>query len=998
MSYNLVMQSEESTVLSEYIPVVQNRTSYQSEEALENEFVDILVKQGYLVFAPTCEQDLIDNLREKLEALNHYKFSNTEWNRFFHDVIANKQEGIAEKTAKIQNGDSAQELVTDDGSVKNIILINKKNVHHNCVQVMRQFEVEGKYNNRYDVTVLVNGLPLVHTELKRRGVPIREAFNQIDRYQRDSFWAGSGLFEYVQIFVISNGTETKYYANTTRWNITHNGSRVKSQSNFDFTSYWADAKNTPIPDLVDFARTFFAKPVLLNILTKYCVFTSEQNLMVMRPYQIAATEKILERININFNQPPEKQSKLGGYIWHHTGSGKTLTSFKTAQLASMRPDIDKVLFVVDRQDLDYQTMKEYDKFAKGCANGNTKTKVLQEQLEDASSLKKIIITTIQKLSCFIKKNASHPVYGKRVVLIFDECHRSQFGEMHKAIVQHFRNCQLFGFTGTPIFAKNAIGQYTTEALFGPKLHHYTIADAIRDKNVLKFKVDFVNTMKEDSTIADEQVVDINRDSAWMADERISNVVDYVIAHFDQKTCRRQHAYNLNRTVNIADVLRGQEGKKESHAVVGFNSIFCCDSIPLAQKYYTAFKARTRDNFKIALIYSFEPNEEVSTVINEAEDGSVDNLDRSSRDFLEDALRDYNRIFGTSYDTSADKFQNYYKDVSMRMKNREIDMLIVVSMFLTGFDAPCCNTLWCDKNLKMHGLIQAFSRTNRVFNDIKAAGNIVCFRPLKTQLNEAIALFGDANTRSVVLLKPFKEYDDEYRGLVDEITTRYPIGRRFMDEKEEKSFIQLFSALLRVRNILLVFDEFSDILSDADLQDYMSVYQDLKDQWKRMSSSSESVDIQNDIVFETELLEQISIDISYILEMVKQYKGLLNDDKELTIRIQKAIDSSPLLRSKKKLIETFLKGIVDVEDIEGQWIKFLAEEKEKALTGIVVKYRLNETLLRDFIEDAIEKDGMSFDGPQFDAILPKISLFDKIRGDTKQAIQDALAEFWEIFYC
>ena len=863
---------------------------------------------------------------------------------------------------------------------------------------MRQFEVEGKYNNRYDVTVLVNGLPLVHTELKRRGVPIREAFNQIDRYQRDSFWAGSGLFEYVQIFVISNGTETKYYANTTRWNITHNGSRVKSQSNFDFTSYWADAKNTPIPDLVDFARTFFAKPVLLNVLTKYCVFTSEQNLMVMRPYQIAATEKILERINVNVNLPFEKQSKLGGYIWHHTGSGKTLTSFKTAQLASMRSDIDKVLFVVDRQDLDYQTMKEYDKFAKGCANGNTKTKVLQEQLEDISGLKKIIITTIQKLSCFIKKNPSHQVYGKRVVFIFDECHRSQFGSMHQAIIQHFKNCQLFGFTGTPIFAKNAIGQHTTASLFGPKLHHYTIADAIRDKNVLKFKVDFVNTMKEDSMIIDEKVVDINRNSAWLANERIENVVEYVISHFEQKTCRRQHAYNINRTVNIADVLRGKDGKKESHAVVGFNSIFCCDSIPLAQKYYTAFKNRIRDNLKIALIYSFEPNEEVSTIIEESEDGSVENLDKSSRDFLEDAIQDYNRMFGTSYDTSADKFQNYYKDVSLRMKNREIDMLIVVSMFLTGFDAPCCNTLWCDKNLKMHGLIQAFSRTNRVFNDIKASGNIICFRPLKTQLNEAIALFGDANTSSVVLLKPFDDYDQEYKSLVFEILKKYPIGHRFLDEKEEKEFIGLFGALLRVRNILLVFDEFQDVMNDADTQDYSSIYQDLKDKWKRQVEAGESVDIQDDIVFETELLEQISVDISYILDMVKKYKGLPNDDKELEIRILKAVDSSPLLRSKKKLIEAFLKGLVDVSDLESQWIEFLAEEKEKALTDIITKFKLNEALLRDFIDDAIEKDGMSFDGPQFDAVLPKISLFDKIRGDTKQAIQDSLAEFWEIFYC
>ena len=687
--FNIVAATNENTVVTEYEPVKARSDSYQSEAELEKEFIRLLCEQGYEYLPIHTEEDLIQNLRARLEELNDYHFSDTEWERFFSESIANKNEGIVDKTRKIQE-DSVQVLKRDDAMSKNIMLIDKKQVHNNRLQVINQYVIGqdqgAKHDNRYDVTVLVNGLPLVHIELKRRGVAIREAFNQINRYQRDSFWAGSGLFEYVQIFVISNGTNTKYYSNSTRFNAIKDANsgktkKEKTSNSFEFTSFWADANNKVIPDLIDFTKTFFAKHTILNILTKYCIFTSENMLMVMRPYQITATERILNRIEIAHNYKKYGSIASGGYIWHTTGSGKTLTSFKTARLASQLPFIDKVLFVVDRKDLDYQTMKEYDRFEKGAANSNTSTAILAKQLSDRKS--HIIITTIQKLSTFIKKNKEHPVYNKQVVIIFDECHRSQFGDMHTAIAGGvdkngnkksgaFQKYYMFGFTGTPIFSVNASTAsksmlFTTGQTFGDQLHEYTIVDAINDKNVLPFRVDYIKTMDADKDIDDEQVWDINREKAFMAPQRISLVTKYILDHFDQKTYRGDKTYIYNQLTNIADVASAERGAveeiKKKQRVSGFNSIFAVASVPMAKLYYDEFRKQMRadptKSLKIAVIYSYAPNEEeVDGLLDEENPEDTSALDKNSRDFLDEAINDYNLMFHTNYSTDSDQFQNY----------------------------------------------------------------------------------------------------------------------------------------------------------------------------------------------------------------------------------------------------------------------------------------------------------------------------------------------------
>lgn len=815
-----------------------------------------------------------------------------------------------------------QILHRDNGETKNITLFDKKNIHNNKLQVIHQYEENGgNYKNRYDVTVLVNGLPLVHIELKRRGVNIREAFNQIDRYQRDSFWANGGLFEYVQIFVISNGTNTKYYSNTTRYNHIkemNSERKGKTSNSFEFTSFWADEKNRIIPDLIDFTKTFFAKHTILNILAKYCVFTSENMLLVMRPYQIVATEKILNRIQISYNYKKYGSVAGGGYIWHTTGSGKTLTSFKTAQLASKLPYIEKVLFVVDRKDLDYQTMKEYDRFEKGAANSNVSTAVLKRQLEDDKS--KIIITTIQKLSTFVKKNIGHAVFDKQIVIIFDECHRSQFGDMHKAITKYFKKYYLFGFTGTPIFAVNAGASKnpnlrTTEQAFGDKLHTYTIVDAINDKNVLPFRVDYIKTMDKEPDIDDKDVWDIDREKAYLAPERISKVVAYILEHFAQKT-KRDKGYQFRQLVNVEEVAKAKNGLdtqeiKNKTFVKGFNSILAVSSVEAARLYYKEFqkqmKAHPEQAIKIATIYSFAPNEEEDNgFLGEENSDDTSALDSSSRDFLDGAIKEYNAYFGTNYDTSADKFPNYYKDVSLRMKNKDIDLLIVVNMFLTGFDATTLNTLWVDKNLKMHGLIQAYSRTNRILNSVKTFGNIVCFRNLQKRTDEAISLFGDREAGGIVLMRGFKDYyngyvderGDKHDGFVDmiaELTAKFPLDKeRITGEKAQKEFIALFGAVLRMRNLLTAFDDFEgkEILSERDLQDYLGWYQDLRDEWKKKRENEEKEDITDDVVFELELVKQIEINIDYILILVTKYHDSHCNDKETLITIQNLSTQAP----------------------------------------------------------------------------------------------------------
>ena len=911
VDYNMLISTLESTVVTEYIREDIPAYSYQSEADLEREFIKNLQNQGYEYLSIHNEKELIANLKDKLEKLNNIIFSEKEWERFFKEKISKKNDSIVE-TRTIKE-DYIKSFTRDDGSLVNISLINKKNIHNNFLQVINQYEEEGgNHNTRYDVSILVNGLPLIHIELKRRGVAIREAFNQINRYQRDSFWAGSGLFEYVQIFVISNGTNTKYYSNTTRARhikeMSFNRKKVKKSSNsFEFTSYWADANSKSITDLVDFTKTFFAKHTILNILTKYCIFDTSETLLVMRPYQISATERILSKIQLANNYKWVGKIDAGGYIWHTTGSGKTLTSFKTAQLASQLDYIDKVLFVVDRKDLDSQTQKEYDRFSKGSANGNTSTKILKAQLEDKYENKsKIIITTIQKLGHFIKQNKNHEVFRKNIVLIFDECHRSQFGELHLAIAKTFKNYFMFGFTGTPIFPKNSNGSSktlfkTTEQTFGDKLHTYTIVNAINDGNVLPFRIDYINTIKEKENIQDKKVNAIDIEKAMSDPNRIKEVVSYIIDHFEQKTMRNKH-YEL-----------------KDQRLSGFNSIFAVSSIPVAKKYYFEFKKQLKEknkDLRVATIFSYSVNEEENTDNLDDESFDTENLDLGSREFLEEAISDYNKMFGTNYDTSSDGFQLYYENLSKRTKDKEIDILIVVNMFLTGFDATTLNTLWVDKNLRMHGLIQAFSRTNRILNSIKTFGNIVCFRDLQEETDEAIALFGNKESGGIVLLKTYEDYyngyqDDKgrekegYSQLIEELQSKFPLSEQITGESNKKEFVILFGNILKIKNILSAFDKFAgnEILSEREFQDYQSIYLDMYQEIRTKNKEKEI--INDDIIFEIELIKQVEINIDYILMKVTEYYKSNKEDKEILIDIKKAINSSLELRSKKELIKNMV---------------------------------------------------------------------------------------------
>ena len=1023
MSYfNIVASTSENTVVTEYEPMKNRSESYQSEAALEAAFIKLLTEQGYEYVTIHNESDLIANLRRQLERLNQFSFTDSEWERFFKDKIANQNEGIVEKTRKIQE-DFIQNLIREDGTTMNIALIDKKNIHNNRLQVINQYEMGqsdgAKYDNRYDVTILVNGLPLVHVELKRRGVALKEAFNQINRYQRDSFWAGSGLYEYVQIFVISNGTHTKYYSNTTRFSHikendgSHRSRSKKTSNSFEFTSFWADASNRTIPDLVDFTKTFFAKHTLLNILTKYCVFTTEELLLVMRPYQIVATERILNRIEVSTNYKKMGTLEAGGYIWHTTGSGKTLTSFKTAQLATRLPYIDKVLFVVDRKDLDYQTIKEYDRFEKGAANGNKSTAVLQRQLEDSTS--KIIVTTIQKLDVFITKNPQHPVRDKHIVLVFDECHRSQFGDMHSRIVggtikkgekvikvdRYFKNYHIFGFTGTPIFSVNAgtggnPNLRTTAQAFGDKLHTYTIVDAINDGNVLPFRIDYIDTVKQKDGQTDKQVKGIDTEEALASPERIAAVSKYILEHFDQKTVRNSY-YSL----------KGQR-------VNGFNSMFAVSSIPVCKKYYLELKkqiAQQHRDLTIATIFSFAPNEEdIADGILEDESFDTDGLDQNSRDFLEMAIDDYNKIFKTNFDTSSKGFQDYYKDLSDKVKKRQVDLLIVVNMFLTGFDATTLNTLWVDKNLKMHGLIQAFSRTNRILNSVKTFGNIVCFRNLEKETNDAIALFGDREANGIVLLK---SYDDYYFGTTDhkgkdlpgyedrvnELLARFPLGQPIVGEKNEKDFIVLFGNILRLRNILSAFDRFAgnEILVPIDFQDYTGMYHDLHEKYK--STNGEKDSILNDVVFEMELVKQVEVNIDYILMLVAKYHDSNCEDKEILIAIDKAIKSSLQLRSKKELIEHFIDTINADTDVDSDWSEFVREQRETDIAQLIQTEKLKPEETRKLMDKAFRDGILKTTGTDVDQILPPVSRFSGggKRVQKKQTVIEKLKAFFEKYF-
>ena len=982
VDYNMLISTLESTVVTEYVKEDVPVYTYQSEADLEREFIKNLQNQGYEYLIIHNEKELIANLKDKLEKLNNIIFSENEWERFFKEKIANKNESIIKKTRTIQE-DYIKSFTRDNGTLVNISLIDKKNIHNNFLQVINQYEEEGgNHNTRYDVSILVNGLPLIHIELKRRGVAIREAFNQINRYQRDSFWAGSGLFEYVQIFVISNGTNTKYYSNTTRARhikeMSFNRRKIKKSSNsFEFTSYWADANNKAITDLVDFTKTFFAKHTILNILTKYCIFDTSDTLLVMRPYQISATERILSKIQLANNYKWVGKIDAGGYIWHTTGSGKTLTSFKTAQLASQLDYIDKVLFVVDRKDLDSQTQKEYDRFSKGSANGNTSTKILKAQLEDRYENKsKIIITTIQKLGHFIKQNKNHEVFKRNIVLIFDECHRSQFGELHLAITKTFKNYFMFGFTGTPIFPKNSNGSSktlfkTTEQTFGDKLHTYTIVNAINDGNVLPFRIDYINTIKEKENIQDKKVNAIDIEKAMSDPIRIREVVSYIIEHFEQKTMRNKH-YEL-----------------KEQRLSGFNSIFAVSSIPVAKKYYLEFKKQLEEknkNLTIATIFSYSANEEENTDNLDDESFDTENLDLGSREFLGEAISDYNKKFGTNFDTSSDGFQLYYEDLSKRTKNKEIDILIVVNMFLTGFDATTLNTLWVDKNLRMHGLIQAFSRTNRILNSIKTFGNIICFRDLQKETDEAIALFGNKEAGGIVLLKTYEEYyngyeDDKgrekegYSELIEELQNKFPIDEQIIGEQNKKEFIVLFGNILKIKNILSAFDKFAgnEILSEREYQDYQSIYIDLYEEIKKIRNTDKE-SINDDIIFEIELIKQVEINIDYILMKVAEYYKSNKKDNEILIDIKKAIDSSIELRSKKELIEGFIDRVNSSKNVTDDFKKFVREEKEKDLEKVIEEEKLKPEETKKFIDNSLRDGTLKTTGTDIDKLLPPVSRF------------------------
>jgi type I restriction enzyme R subunit len=1014
--YEPIAVSAESTVVAEFTADTAGAAGYQSEAELEREFIKILQSQEYEYVQIHSELEVIANLRAQLEVLNGTTFSDAEWDQFFRERIAGDREGIAEKTVRIQE-DYVQLLKRDDGSTKNIKLIDKVNVHNNKLQVINQYEVgqgEGgaKYANRYDVTVLVNGLPLVHIELKRRGVDIREAFNQINRYGRDSFWAGSGLFDYVQLFVISNGTLTKYYSNTTRHqhvSEARGSRRVRKTSNsYEFTSWWADATNKPITDLTAFATTFFARHTLLNILTKYCVLTADQMLLVMRPYQIVATERTLQKIDISTNYKKLGTVDAGGYVWHTTGSGKTLTSFKTAQLASKLPSVNKVLFVVDRKDLDYQTMREYDRFEKGAANSNTSTRVLKKQLEDPSA--RIIITTIQKLATFITANKGHEIYDGHVVIVFDECHRSQFGDMHTAITKAFRRYNLFGFTGTPIFAVNAgsggnAQLRTTVQAFGcywhgdPRncppeahstaLHTYTIVDAITDKNVLPFRIDYVNTIKLPEGIDDKQVSAIDTERALLAPERMQQIVEYILKHFDQKTRRAEH-YSLGE-----------------RRVQGFNSLFATASIEAAKRYYTEFKTQQESlvpdrRLKVGLIYSYAANEAVEEGALDEEGFETNELDKSSRDFLEAAIQDYNAMFGTSFDTSADKFQNYYKDLSLRLKNRETDLVIVVNMFLTGFDATTLNTLWVDKNVRAHGLIQAYSRTNRILNSVKTYGNIISFRDLEEETNDAIALFGNKDAGGIVLLKPYGEYYNEYAEKVSGLLQLFPLSEQIVGESAQKAFIALFSQILRLQNILTSFDEFAgnEILTERQSQDYRSVYLDLYAEFRK-DKDADRESINDDVVFEIELIKQVEINVDYILLLVQKCREAKGDgeDKEIRAAISHAIDASPSLRNKKDLIEAFVDRVSASGDIDDEWREYVAARRTAELDKIIEEEGLKPDETRQFIDTAFRDGAIQTSGTAITKVLPPVSRFTAGRGhsEKKQRVLSKLSGFFERFF-
>ena len=985
-------------ILANYEEILQVQDTYQSEKELEDGMIRDLENQGYERFYGKTSEELYKNLKIQIERLNKVAFTDKEWERFLVEYLDCPNDGMIEKTRKIQEN-YIYDFIFDDGHLKNIKIIDKKNIHNNILQVCNQIKQKGKHKNRYDVTVLVNGLPLVHIELKKRGVSLHEAFSQIDRYGKESFNAENSLYKFVQIFIISNGTYTRYFANTTAQNKNH----------YEFTCEWADAKNKVIRDLKDFTATFFEKRTILEVLTKYCVFDSNDILLIMRPYQIAATERILWKIESSYQNKKSGKIEAGGFIWHTTGSGKTLTSFKTAKLATELEYIDKVFFVVDRKDLDYQTMKEYQKFQPDSVNGSKDTKELKRSIEKQDN--KIVVTTIQKLNEFVKKNPSHEIYDKHCVIIYDECHRSQFGDAQKNIRKSFKNYYQFGFTGTPIFLENALGSDTTAGIFGAQLHSYVITDAIRDKKVLKFKVDYNDIrakFKAAETETDDKKLKELEKRMLLHPERISKIVEYILKVYNTKTHRNEY-YNIKQK-----------------RLNGFNAIFAVQSVEAAKLYYEEFQKQQENlpeekRLKVATIYSFAANEErnaIGDIPDENFEPSA--MESTAKEFLDKVISDYNDYFKTNFSTNGNEFQNYYKDLSKKVKDKKIDILIVVGMFLTGFDAPTLNTLFVDKNLRYHGLIQAFSRTNRILNKVKTFGNIVCFRDLEKATKNAIKTFGDDNSVNIILEKSYNDYingfkDEEtgksvkgYINLCNEIVEKFPKPVEIEKNQDKKEFAELFGELLKTENILKNFDEFENfekIISDRQMQDMKSVYVDICEEIRNAgkddqnNSNEQGIDF-SDIEFQIDLLKTDEINLDYILELILEKTKEHDNIETLKSEIRRIIRTSLGTRAKENLVINFinktdLKKLKNNGEILDAFYKYAKEEKKEKIDELVKDENLKEDSRR-FIEKSINKGFVDYAGSELDSILPPTSRRKGAREVKKQSVLEKIRKMVEIF--
>ena len=1024
INYSTITESNNFIVLDQYkkFVVEEPNAGYQTEGSLEREFIRDLQAQGYEYLQELNGHDaLVKNLRVQLQRLNNVVFSDAEWRRFLEEYLDKPSDTLIEKTRKIHDN-YIYDFVFDDGHIQNIYLLDKKNLANNALQVINQFEQTGSYDNRYDVTILVNGLPLVHIELKKRGVAIREAFNQIHRYSKESFNKENSLFKYIQIFVISNGTDTRYFANTTK----------RDKNSYDFTMNWATAKNTLIKDLKDFTATFLQKHTLLNVLVNYCVFDVSDTLLIMRPYQIAATERILWKIKSSYQGKNWSNKESGGYIWHTTGSGKTLTSFKAARLATKLDFIEKVFFVVDRKDLDYQTMKEYQRFSPDSVNGSESTAGLKRNIDKDDN--KIIVTTIQKLNNLMKSEDKLPIYDKQVVFIFDECHRSQFGEAQKNLTRKFKKYYQFGFTGTPIFTTNALGAETTASVFGVELHSYIITDAIRDEKVLKFKVDYNDVRPQFKSIETEknleELTKLEKKQAFLQPKRIEQIAQYVLDNFKQKT----HRFNAGNN--------------------GFNAMFAVSSVDAAKAYYQTFKqlqSAVKNPLKIATIFSFAANEEqdaIGDIVDETFE--VEAMNSSAKEFLKSAIDDYNGYFATNYDVDAKSFQNYYRDLAKRVKNKEVDLLIVVGMFLTGFDAPTLNTLFVDKNLRYHGLIQAYSRTNRIYNSTKSFGNIVTFRDLEQDTIDAITLFGKSNTRNIVLEKSYQEYMEGFtdagvarRGYLEviaELQERFPDPDEIQTEKDKKDFVKLFGEYLRVENILQNYDEFaalqafqsldtSDVKaveafkekyyltdeafaemqpinmpSERSIQNYRSTYNDIRDWLRRQKDGEEKAKSTidwDDVVFEVDLLKSQEINLDYILELIFEHNKKMKNKAELIDEIRTTIRASLGNRAKESLIvdfinQTDLDSIVDKAGIIESFFQFAQKEQQKEADELIISEGLNIDAAKRYINVSLKRGYASEQGTDLNDALPKMSPLNPQYLTKKQSIFQKIVAFVEKF--